>query len=72
MEMYALIVDWRSPTECRVTNAVDGQDGIAEVLAGLARALRSHALDHGKATVVLTLKDKSAAGAAARKTKQSK
>ena len=72
MEPFTLIVDWRKPNDCRATKACDGQDDISHELSGLAKALRSHALKTGAATVVLTLKDRSAAGAAARKRKNGK
>lgn len=68
--MFTLIVDWRSPNDCRATHAAQDGADIADVLSGLAKTLRSHAVESGKATVVLTLKDKSSAGAAARKLKK--
>ena len=67
--MFTLIVDWRNPNDCRATHAAETGADIADVLAGLAKAMRSHAVESGKATVLLTLKDKSAAGKAARKRK---
>ncbi len=65
--MYVLIKEWRRPNDCRVTKVCGCVEEIAEGLAGLALALRRLADESGTATVILTLKDKSAAGRAARR-----
>lgn len=66
--MLTLTIDWR-PADGRATKALDGLADVEHALSALGDALLSRALDDGKATVVLTLKDRSAAPAAARKRK---